>query len=220
VRSAATNLASIVLVLALGTSAGCGGGGGGGGNDNQEPGDPTPSVTAARTPSAVATHTPGAIATGHTPAGPTSTIGFTLGPTPVGHPTVTPSGAQTHATVTFEISASATVLGFQIAVAYPTAKGRFTGSAGSVQCSTPSRERFTKNHKDDGTLILSLAFPTALAFPVTISCSFDDAVGATLDSGDFTIAAKEVTTLSNDDTGVVGDPDTLTIAVGVAVFGN
>ena len=46
--------------------------------------------------------------------------------------------------------------------------------------------------------------------------AFDDAVGATLDTGDFTIAAKEVTTLT-DDKGVVGDPDTLTIAIAVTV---
>src|SRR5437588_327632 len=81
---------------------------------------------------------------------------------------------------------------------------------------TPSRELFTKNGKDDGTLILSLAFPTPLALPATISCTFDVAAGQQLLATDVTIGDKEVTVLSNDQKGIVGDPSMLVVDVSVS----
>jgi hypothetical protein len=210
-------IVSLAVVIALATNAGCGGGGGSG-NDNGGGGDPTPTPTRTFVPIATQTIV-GLTPTAHTPAAPTPTpVGATPtdGVTPPNStPSATPSGTQGSATVVFHVSATATVLGFQFSVP-PTAKGRFSGSAALVHCSTPSRELFTKNGKDDGTLILSLAFPTALALPATITCTFDVAAGQQLLATDVTIGDKEVTVLSNDQKGVVGDPSTLVVDVSVS----
>ena len=205
-------IVSIAVVIALGVGTGCGGGGGGG-NDNGGVAGTTP--TPARTFVPATQTIVGATPTAHTSTVPT--------PTPVGDgvtppnptPIATPSGTQGSATVVFHVSATATVLGFQFSVP-PTAKGRFSGSAALVQCTTPSRELFTKNGKDDGTLILSLAFPTALALPATISCTFDVAAGQQLLATDVTISDTEVTVLSNDQKGVVGDPSMLVVDISVS----
>ncbi len=213
-------IVSIAVVIALGVGAGCGGGGGGG-NDNGGPGEPTRTPTPARTSPPAPTQTiVGATPTAHTSATATTVV---MTPTAVDDatpsnpvPTATPAGAQGSATVTFTMSANAgTVLGFQFSVP-PTAKGRFSGSAALVHCSTPSRELFTKNGKDDGTLILSLAFPTPLALPATIICTFDVTAGQQLLATDVTISDKEVTILSNDQKGVVGDPSMLVVDISVS----
>jgi len=204
-------IVSIAVVIVLGVGAGCGGGGGGGNDNGGVAGTPTPARTFVSATQTIVGATP----TAHTSTVPT--------PTPVGDgvtppnptPIATPSGTQGSATVVFHVSATATVLGFQFSIP-PTAKGRFSGSAALVQCTTPSRELFTKNGKDDGTLILSLAFPTALALPATISCTFDVAAGQQLLATDVTISDTEVTVLSNDQKGVVGDPSMLVVDVSVS----
>jgi len=201
---------SIAVVIALGVGAGCGGGGGGG-NDNGGVAGTTP--TPARTFVPATQTIVGATPTAHTSTVPTPVGDGVTPPNPT--PIATPSGTQGSATVVFHVSATATVLGFQFSVP-PTAKGRFSGSAALVHCSTPSRELFTKNGKDDGTLILSLAFPTPLALPATISCTFDVAAGQQLLATDVTISDKEVTVLSNDQKGVVGDPSMLVVDISVS----
>lgn len=213
---------AIAVVIALGVGAGCGSGGGGSSDGEAPCCDPTPTATPAHTPATVATQTiAGATPPGHTPAAPTPTAldatPTTDGATPPNPtPSATPAGSATSATVVLHVSASAVVLGFQFSAIYPTAKGSFSGSAASVHCTTPSRELFTKNGKNDGTLILSLAWPTAVALPATITCTFDVAAGQQLLATDVAIGDKEVTVLTNDQKGAVGDPSTLVVDVDVS----
>jgi hypothetical protein len=123
----------------------------------------------------------------------TATPGGGVSPTP--QVTAT-AGAQTR-NVTFTANSSASILGFDLRVAYPTAKGSFTGSADAVACSTTAGGVLTKNDQDNGTLILSVANSSNLTFPITINCTFDDTSGGTLAAGDLTATVREVTVLEN-----------------------
>lgn len=216
-----TRMARVAVVVALGMTVACGGGGGGGGgNDNDVPGDPTFTPTPARTATGPGARTPTPSRTstpvGGTPVDATATEPeLTPGGTPTGDTptaTATPVGGGTTAKVTFDITTGNALFGFQFTVTYPTGKGGFAGSANHVTCSTPSREIFTKNDQDDGKLILSLANTLVLAFPVRIDCRFDLVGGQGLTPADVGITATEVT----DETGEVGDPATLVVAVGVS----
>lgn len=203
-----TKVALAVLVVAAGMIAACGGGGGGG--TDEDPTGATTATTALTSTPAALTPTP---AQTSTPSGPTATD-TDPGATPSdGTPTAnaTPAGG-TPSNVAFDITSAEALFGFQFTVTYPTGKGAFHGSANLVSCATPSREIFTKNDKDDGNLILSLANIAALAFPVHIDCRFDVFGGQVLTPADVVITGTEVT----DETGAVGDPATLAVAIGVS----
>lgn len=169
-------VSAMMAVLALG--AGCGDNGSSGSNDN---GGAQPTRTT-------------------TPGAPTVTP--TVAPTPAATAT---AGETEDRNVNLDFAATAALLGFQVGVAYPTAKGSFKGSADQVQCTTTASGVFTKNDQDNGTMILSLASATDLSFPLTIACVFEEAAGEDIAAGDRTITVQEVTA-SN---GTVGDPTTL-----------
>ena len=195
---------AVVVLFALAMS-GCGSGGGGGDDDVGFHQDITPgcSCTPGSTPP---TGLP--LAPTPTPGGETTVPGTA---TPVATPT--PSGGVSgNATVRFDITSSTALFGFQFTVTYPVDKGGFAGSASTVQCSVVAvNDVFTKNDEDDGRLILSVANIRTLTFPMTINCKFTVAGGATLASPDVGVTEKEVT----DETGEIGDPDALTVAIGV-----
>jgi hypothetical protein len=197
----------LVLAASIALSSGCGSGGGGGDNEPDPLPSSTPTATAARTATGAATPArTGTPTDGLTP--PAATITPSIA-TPV--PTATASGAiGTNARLT--VTSRQALFGFQLTVTYPVAKGSFSGSANHVQCSTPSRELFVKNDHDDGTLELLLANAFPLAFPVIIDCTFDAGGGPGVSASELAITGKEVT----DETGAVGDPATLTIAVEVS----
>jgi hypothetical protein len=175
-------LAAVVIAFAFG--AGCGGSDNNDNNDNS--GGPVPTRTA--TP--VRTATPAA---------------------PVPTPTATP-GASTTRTVTFGVTASTALDGFQFTATYPTAKGSFTGTADSVNCTTAAGGIFTKNDQDNGNLVLSVANTSNLTFPITITCTFDQLAGQTLAAGDLGTTGKSATASG----GGAGDPNSFTVTPGVS----
>jgi hypothetical protein len=124
--------------------------------------------------------------------------------------TATPSGGGAQRSVSFAVSASTGVQGFQFTATYPTAKGGFTGSADSVSCTTAASGTFTKNDQDNGNLILSVASTSDLTLPITITCTFDETSGQTLAAGDLGITNKQVTV-----GGTAGDPNVLTVTPSV-----
>ena len=163
-----------MLVSALALTGGCGDNDNSG-NDNQ----PGPVRTA--TPGPVRTTTP-------VVAVPTATA------TPVTEPTATatPAGVVTQP-VTFDFTASQGIQGFQVTATYPTAKGSFQGSGSSVACTLTggSSAFFTKNDKDDGNLVLSVAGAENLTFPISIACQFD--ATSTISNSDIALTVDEVT---------------------------
>ncbi|MCC6763872.1 MAG: hypothetical protein IT293_04335 [Deltaproteobacteria bacterium] len=158
-------------MAALAMTGGCGD------NDNSDNGNDNGG------PGPVRTATPGPVAT------PT-TIAATA--TPVTAPTATP-GETTTQTVDFDFTAANGIQAFQVRVAYPTAKGSFTGEADQVACTvTGGGGIFTKNDNDAaGTLTLSVANTSNLTFPVNVECSFDATSAITSD--DLTVTVQEVT---------------------------
>jgi hypothetical protein len=135
-----------------------------------------------------------------TPAGPTRT------PTPA--PTAT--GGVTARTVVFAANASTANQGFQLRVAYPTAKGSFRGSADAVACTTDaSGAQFIPNDQDNGTLILVFASAVNLPTAVNVTCTFDQ-TGAALVAGDLVVTVQEVVI-----NGSPGDVTTLTVTPSV-----
>jgi hypothetical protein len=174
-------VAALAAVLAL--SAGCGD------NDNEVINiGVTPTVTPGGGPTRTAT--PGA-------ANPT--------------PTVTPGGGGgATRVVTLTAESSAPLQGFTIRVEYPTAKGSFAGSADSVECSS-TVPGFTPNDLDNGTMLLVAGSPSALPFPVTITCNFDETAGQALAAGDLNLVVQSVT-----EGGAAGDPADLSVSAGVS----
>ena len=132
-----------LTIFALALGQGCGSGGGGGDGDS----NPEPT---------------------NTPPGATPTPAAT--PTPV--PTSTP-GPRATASVAFDVTVRSPLQAFQFHAAYPTEKGSFIGAADQVDCRTATGEVFTKNDRDDGTLVLSVAAASNLTFPITITCTLD-----------------------------------------------
>ena len=127
--------------------------------------------------------------------------------TPVPQPTATQVGPTT-ATVSIDLTATAALQGFDVRLAYPTDIGGFSGSGENVECTTASTGTFVKNDTDDGNLALILARPTALAFPVRITCTFEQAPGHTLGSDDLVATVREVTSNAT-----VGNPASLRVHV-------
>jgi hypothetical protein len=163
-----------MLVAALAMTGGCGSNDNSNGNDNGAP-------RATRTPTpASRTSTPAGATS--TPAGATATV---AGPTA----TATPTGGQQ--TVDFNFTATQGIQGFQVNVTYPTAKGSFTGSGSSVGCTTTASGIFTKNDKDDGNLVLSVASTDNLTFPIAITCTFD--ATSEISGSDIALTVTEVT---------------------------
>jgi hypothetical protein len=186
-RTLKSGLTIGMLVAALAMTAGCGendNSGNENGNDN-DGGNPTPVRTA-------------------TPAAATPTVA----PTSPG-PTATPDGTGDENTITFNIAASAAAQGFELAVAYPTAKGGFRGSADGVACSTTSGGSFVPNDQDNGNLILIVGNAVNLTFPYTITCTFDATAAVT--AADFQVTVDSVV-----QNGVSGDTSILTVTVGVS----
>ena len=177
-----------MLVAAMAMSAGCGDNDNSSGNDNGGP---------VRT----ATPAPGKTST---PGGPTST-GAAKTATPV--PTATPGGSTVN--VGFNVASSAGVQGFDLRVAYPTAKGSFTGAGENVACTTTAAGSFIKNDNDTGNLTLIVANASNLTFPITVSCTFD-ATGS-LAASDLTVTVREVT-----QNGAPGDTTVLTVTPSVS----
>ena len=176
-----------MLVAALALTGGCGDNDNSGnfndnGNDNGN--DNTPISTRTATPGPVVTPT-------------------TAGPTASTAPTATPGGGTTTQTVGFNFTAANGIQAFQVRIAYPTAKGSFTGSAENVECTiTGGGGIFTKNDNDSaGTLTLSVANTANLTFPVDVSCTFDATSAIT--TSDLTITVQEVT--QNNSPGNVAD---------------
>lgn len=130
--------------------------------------------------------------------------------TPVPTATATPAPAAT-ASVAFDVGASVPLTGLQFTATYPVAKGSFSGSADGVQCTTAAAGVLTKNDRDDGALVLSLASATALPLPTAVRCVFDLTAGQHLGVRDIGIAAHQAT----DADGVTTDPGALTVGVRV-----
>ncbi len=165
-----------MLVAALAMTGGCGSNDNSIGNDNGGP-------RATRTPTpASRTSTPAGATS--TPAGATATV---AGPTA----TATPTGTGGQQTVNFNFTATQGIQGFQVNVTYPTAKGSFTGSGSSVGCTTTASGIFTKNDKDDGNLVLSVAGTDNLTFPIAINCTFD--ATSEISGSDIALTVTEVT---------------------------
>ena len=183
-RTLKSGLTIGMLVAALALTGGCGD------NDNSDNGNDNGNDNGG--PVATRTATPGPVAT-PTAVAPTST--------PVTGPTSTP-GATTQ-TVDFDFTAANGIQAFQVRVAYPTAKGSFTGSDDQVACNiTGGGGIFTKNDNDAaGTLTLSVANTSNLTFPINVECTFDATSAIT--SGDLTVTVQEVT--QNNGPGNVAD---------------
>jgi len=178
-----------MLVAALAMTGGCGDNDNSG-NNNDNGGGARPTRTA--TPVAGKTSTP---------------VAATATPTPVA--TSTPSGTTT-VNVGFDVTSSAGVQGFDLRVAYPTAKGSFTGSGEDVACTTTAGGSFIKNDNDSsGTLTLIVANASNLTLPITISCTFDES--STLTPSDLTVTVREVT-----QNGAPGDVSVLTVTTSVS----
>jgi hypothetical protein len=165
-----------MLVTALALTGGCGDNdNSGNGNDNGN----TPVVTRTATPAPV-------IPTA-TPQAPVATV------TAVAEPTVTPTPTGTTTQqVSFDFTANEALQGFQVNVTYPIANGSFQGSGAGVTCSLTGggNALFTKNDKDDGNLVLSVAGAENLTFPVNISCTFE---GSEVMGSDIALTVTEVT---------------------------
>jgi hypothetical protein len=180
-----------LMVAAMALSAGCGdndNGHGDNGNDNNDNGGGFRTSTPSRT---------------STPGGATSTPGASATPAP------TATGGGNTANVSFNVASSAGVQGFDVRVAYPTAKGSFTGTGEDVACSTSAGGSFIKNDNDTGSLTLIVGNASNLTFPITITCTFD-ATG-TLAASDLTVTVREVT-----QNGAPGDATVLTVTPSVS----
>lgn len=163
-----------MLVAALALTGGCGDNDNSSGEDNDNNDNSTPVSTRTVTPGPQVTPTTGATATGGVTA------------------TATPAPGATQ-NVTFDFTATEGIQGFQVNVTYPTAKGSFTGSGSGVGCTLTGGGGaiFTKNDKDDGNLVLSVAAAENLTFPISIACTFD--ATATITSSDLALTVEEVT---------------------------
>jgi hypothetical protein len=126
-------------------------------------------------------------------------------------PTATPAQATT-VNVSFNVTATSELDGFQFTATYPTGKGSFTGSMDGVSCTTAAGGIFTKNDQDNGNLILSVANTSGVTFPVTITCTFDQSAGQTLAAGDLGITNKQASARG----GGVGDPNSFSVAPSVS----
>lgn len=136
-------------------------------------------------------------------------------PTPTATPTTTPVPqptateiVPTSSTVALELTATAVLQGVDLRVAYPTSAGNFAGSGEDVACTTDSDATFVKNDTDSGHLALLFASPTAMAFPVHVTCTFDEWPGHTLTPDELTSTVGEVTA-----GGRAGDPARLRVRV-------
>jgi hypothetical protein len=173
-----------MLVAALALTGGCG--------DNDNSGNFNDNNDNGGGPVRTATPKPVVTPTGVAPTATTAP-----------NPTATTGGGSTTQTVDFDFTAANGIQAFQVRVAYPTAKGSFTGSAENVACTvTGGGGIFTKNDNDSaGTLTLSVANTANLTFPVNVECTFDATSAIT--TSDLTITVQEVT--QNNGPGNVAD---------------
>lgn len=178
-----SSILTAVMVAALALSVGCGDNDNDD-NDNGGGGNPTPTRTA-------------------TPVAPTAT------PTG-GGPTATPTPVVgENVDVIFTFTSTAPLQGYQINVAYPSAKGGFEGEADAVNCVTDVPAQFIKNNQvASSTLTLVIASSSNLTFPNIIECVFVQNGGQTLAASDLTVTVVEVT-----ENGQAGDPNDLSTAI-------
>jgi hypothetical protein len=112
--------------------------------------------------------------------------------------------------VGFNVTSSAGVQGFDLRIAYPSAKGSFTGSGEDVACTTTAAGSFIKNdNESNSTLTLIVANASNLTFPITFSCTFD--ASSSLAASDLTVTVREVT-----QNGAPGDTSVLTVTPSVS----
>jgi hypothetical protein len=119
--------------------------------------------------------------------------------------------ATTPVAVRFTFQATAALEGFQIEVAYPLAKGGFSGSADAVACTSNGDGFFIANDRDDGTMLLSQVHFMPLSFPMAIVCRFDQNPGEALAAADIGVTVREV--VENE---APGDPTDLQTEVSLA----
>lgn len=106
------------------------------------------------------------------------------------------------------VDARVPVQAFLLRVRYPTSKGSFQGSGEDVACTTEARGIFTRNDDDQGSLMLSVADATELAFPIDITCLFGAEQGIAME--DLDVVVQEV--VSNNGS---ADPSFVTVDVAV-----
>ena len=111
------------------------------------------------------------------------------------------------ATVSFDLTTSAPLEGFDLQITYSTALGAFVGAGEDVSCTVDAAGTFVKNGTPGRLLILG-GSTSPLTFPITIDCGFT-ATGD-LGPGDFTVVVREVT-----QNGAPGDPTALSVGVTV-----
>lgn len=182
-----SSILTAVMVAALALSVGCGDNDNNSNNDNGG-GNPTPTRTT-------------------TPSAPTAT------PTPGTDPTATPTaGPGTPVDVIFTFNSSVALQGYQVNVAYPSAKGGFEGDADNVNCTTDVPAQFVKNNQTaNSTLTLVIASSSNLTFPNAIECVFIQSDGSTVADSDFVVTVVEVT-----QNGQAGNPADLTSVVNLS----
>jgi len=192
-RTLKSGLTIGMLVAAMTFAAGCGDNDNGHGDNGNDNGGPIRTSTPSRT------STPGAHTA--TPGGPTATPA----------PTATGGGGTTTQNVGFNVTSTANnVQGFDLRIAYPSAKGSFTGSGEDVACTTTGGGTFTKNDNETNhQLVLILAGTSNLTFPVSFSCTFD--ATSAIAASDLTVTVREVT-----QNGAAGDPTVLTVTPSVS----
>ena len=196
-----------MVVLSLLFASGCGGGGGGGGGDGGTSGA-TPTANAPeRTPTPLPTSTLGAPTPAETPGGSTPAPSGGAGATP--GPTATP-GPATTVRVDFAITSEESLLGFQLTVLYPTARGSF-GSGAQVDCPLGASGIFVKNDQGDGHLLLAAIDLSPYPGAFNLSCTFGVGAGQVLTPADLGVTVTEVTRPD----GTMGDPSEFTVAVSV-----
>jgi hypothetical protein len=80
-----------------------------------------------------------------------------------------------------------------VRVAYPTAKGSFTGLGENVACTITGRRHLHQERQRHGghADVLSVANTANLTFPVNVECTFDATSAIT--TSDLTITVQEVT---------------------------
>ncbi len=174
VRPVEAKLVLVMITVVAVLVSGCGDGADNESNGNDN-GGPVPIRTATPAPIRTATPASNVTPTGFAPSG-----------------TPTPGGALQQF-VNIDFTTTEGVQGFQVQVSYPIEKGSFAGSGSAVACSITGGGAafFTKNDKDDGDLVLSVAGAENLIFPVEIACQFD--ATSPITSSDIAVTVDEVT---------------------------
>jgi hypothetical protein len=101
--------------------------------------------------------------------------------TPVLTPTPTPTATPKRVAFAIASNGSVVTTTVQVTATYPTTKGDFGGAV--VVCTANASGTLAADDAD-GTLTVTLTGTADLAFPITITCDFDQATGETLSASD------------------------------------